>query len=392
MNSDKIEEIVKWRMGTAYDVPIIDWRDTRLNFDTAAFLDRDLVGAVRVDHAGVVLSTPPGRDGYNPSNRRRIVSTSEDLGNAWRGQSKPLHVIIAMQDARLFPCMEYIGESTDARCVQLSYARTVDPVWRKSTEMALWPWDYVFRNWKLPTSTPAPWEVRKAKLFWRGQTSGMSYILAEEARPILTGIRQARRWLKDFLAIEVVQNEQLFESLHTSYQRLLAVKLCKDIEGADVRFIPMYDGDISAVEVAERFLGGKLLAERLPETGFLAAQQEYKYILSLPGSDVASSLRTDLLSGCVTLMPRPFWENIWFFGLEPFVHYIPLRADFADLEERLQWCQDNDAQCREIAAAARSFACEHFEPSLEFKVQSRMIERMVNQLTMVGGAWPAERQ
>lgn len=386
MKPETIEEIVKWRMGSAYDSPIIDWHDPHLNFDTPSMLDRDLVGAVTVSDAGVVLTPPPGREGYNPHSRRRIVSTSEDLGNAWKGQRKPLHAIIAMQDARLFPCMEYIGDIKDARCMQFSYARAADPNWRKNTELALWPWDYVFRTWQLPTSAPVPWEQRKAKLFWRGQTSGMSYVLAEDARPILTGIRQARRWLKDFLTVEVAQNAELFESLHASYQRLLAVKLCRNIEGADVRFIPMYDGDTTAVESAEKFLGGGLLAERVPEKAFLAMQQDCKYILSLPGSDVASSLRTDLLSGCVTLMPRPFWENIWFFGLEPFVHYIPLRADFADLEERLQWCRDNDAQCKEIAAAAHEFGRVHFEPSLEFKVQSRMIGRVVNQLTMNGSA------
>lgn len=385
MNSTTIEEIVKWRMGAAYDAPILDWHNSHLNFDSPILLDRDLVGAVTVDHNGVRLGTPPGRSNYNPHSRRRIVATSEDLGNAWKGQTKSLHVIVAMQDARLFPCMEYIGPPTDAKCVQFSYARTASPDWRTRVEITLWPLDYLFRNWQLPKSAPIPWDQRYAKLLWRGQTSGMSYVLGEEARPVLTGVRQARRWLKDFLTIEVVENEQLFEELHASYQRLLAVKLCRRIDGADVRFIPMYDGDMSAIQMAERHLGSGLSAERIPEPKFLAMQQQYKYVLSLPGSDVPSSVRTDLLSGCVTLMPKPFWENVWFFGLIPMVHYIPLRADLSDLEERLEWCRDNDAQCREIAEAARAFALERFEPSLEFKVQARMVERVVNQLSSGDG-------
>lgn len=380
MNADTIEEIVKWRMGSAYDSPILDWRDNRLNFDSVQYLERDLVGAISIDQNGLVLTTPPRRTTYDPHIRRRIVASSEDFHNAWKGQQKPLHVIIAMQDARLFPCVEYYGPPTDAKCVQFSYARTVSPEWRRQTEHILWPLDYLFRSWRLPTFTPLPWDHRSGKILWRGQTSGLSYDLGEEAKPILMGIRLIRRWLKDFLTIEAAENEETFRTLYASYQRLLAVSICRKMKDADVRFIPMYDGDRTAIEVAEKYLGSGLWAERISEPQFLAKQQEYKYVLSLPGSDVPSSLRTDLLSGCVTLMPRPFWENVWFFGLKPYVHYIPLRADFADLEERLQWCRDNDSQCKEIAASARAFALERFEPSLEFKVQGRMIERVVNQL------------
>jgi len=367
-------------MGSAYDSPILDWRDTRLNFDSVQYLDRDLVGAISIDKAGLVLTTPPGRSGYNPHSRRRIVASSEDFYNAWKEQQKPLHVIVAMQDARLFPCVEYYGPPTDAKCVQFSYARTVSSEWRRQAEHILWPLDYLFRTWRLPTFVPAPWDHRKSKILWRGQTSGLSYNLGEEAKPILMGVRLIRRWLKDFLTLEAAENEEIFRSLYKSYQRLLAVSICQDIEDADVRFIPMYDGDRTAINVAEKYLGPGLWSERISEPQFLAKQQEYKYVLSLPGSDVPSSLRTDLLSGCLTLMPTPFWENVWFFGLKPYVHYIPLRADFADLEERLQWCRDNDSQCREIAESARRFALERFEPSIEFNVQRRMIERVVNQL------------
>ena len=380
MDTNVIEQIVKWRMGSAYDTPILDWRDDRLNFDNAGLLDRDLVGAIKVDQAGLILSTPPGRSSYNPHIRRRIVATSEDFFNAWKGQQKSLHVVVAMQDARLFPCVEYIGPPTDAKCVQFSYARTVDPKWRRQTELILWPLDYLFRSWKLPMFTPAPWDTRRGKILWRGQTSGLSYVLGEEAHPILMGIRSIRRWLKDFLTIEAVESEEVFHALYASYQRLVAVGICRNMADADVRFIPMYDGDRSAIDIAEKYLGHGLFAERISEANFLAKQQEYKYVLSLPGSDVPSSLRTDLLSGCVTLMPRPFWENVWFFGLKPYVHYIPLRADLADIEERLQWCRDNDGHCKEIAEEARAFALKYFEPSLEFKIQSRMVERVANQM------------
>lgn len=36
----------------------------------------------------------------------------------------------------------------------------------------------------------------------------------------------------------------------------------------------------------------------------------------------------------------------------PGVHYVPVRDDFSDLVEKIEWCKDNKDHCREIGAAA----------------------------------------
>ena len=379
MKTSAIEAIVKWRMGAAYDAPIFSWRDPRLNFDNPAALDINCAGGITVDHSGLFLGTPPGRLDYNPLRRSRTVEVAEDLFNARKGQHQPLNAFAVMQDAQLFPSVEYIGPPTDAVCVQLSFSRTVARHWRSRTEVVLWPLAHFFRYWRIPDSAPAPWDQRRGELFWRGQSTGMSYLLEEDAQPILTGIRKIRRWLMFFLPEEADGNEELFHFWAPSYQRLEAVSLCLNIPDTDVRFVPMYDGDRRPMEIAARYLGSDIMGERLDSGAHWAAQQRCKYVLSLPGNDIPSSLRTDLLSGCVVLMPRPFWESDWFFGLTPHVHYIPLRADLGDLEERLEWCRDNDRYCKEMAEAARAFALEHFEPSVEFEVQSRIAARLASQ-------------
>lgn len=379
MKSSDCEMIVKWRMGAAYDAPILNWRDRRLNFDSDGALSFDNAGAIRIDQSGVFLSTAPGRQNYNPLRRTRLVEFAEDLFKSRKGRPEPLSAFAAMQDARLFPSVEYIGPPTDAVCAQISYARTVPSYWRSRTEVILWPLAFSYRYWKLPDDTPAPWDGRSSELFWRGQTTGMSYVFDEETRPILTGSRSHRNWLMTFLTTEAAEDEDMFEAWAPSYQRLQAVSLCRDIPGADVRFVPMYNDDRKPMEVAAKYLGDDILADRLDREAYRVTQQSYKYILTLPGNDVPSSLRPDLLSGSCMLMPRPFWECDWFYGLTPDVHYIPLRADLADLEERLQWCRDNDAHCKEVAAAARAFALERFEPSIEFAVQARIAERLAQQ-------------
>lgn len=379
MNSTTIEEIVKWRMGAAYDAPIFDWRDQRLNFDSPAALEADYAGGVSIEGSRCGVYTPSGRTGYEPANQKRLRDVSQDLLKAMAGVEHPLHVFLAMQDARLFASVEYNGPRAAARCTQLSYARTVLPHWRNSTEIVLWPLTESFRWWKLPSFTPPPWDLRKPLLLWRGQPTGMSYHLSEDAKPNLPGIRKYRRWLNGWLKYEAADNQGCFNTFSSTFQRLAAVALCQQIEDTDVKLVPMWDGDRASIVVAQKYLGEDAASERIGLDDYLFERGRHKYVLSLPGNDVPSSLRHDLLSGSLVLMPKPFWESVWFFGLKPNVHYIELRADMADLEERLQWCRDNDALCRDTAESGRAFALEHFEPSLEFEVQSRLAARLARQ-------------
>lgn len=379
MSSDSVEEIVRWRMGRAYDRPILDWRDSRLNYDNAATLDADYSGGVVVDAAGPRILAPRHREPYSPEKHRRVVVAGEDLYAAHAGSKDLLSAYVAMQDARLFPSLECIDPPADHSWIQLSYSRTVSPAWRSGTEVVLWPLPHEFKWSKLPSASPIPWDHREPKVLWRGQPTGMSYHLGAEAYPVLTGIRKIRRWLNGWLRDEVVGNEEHFHAWYQTYQRLVAVGRCRGLPDADVRIVPLFDGDRRSFEAIERFLGKETVSERIDPKIFLPQQQRYKYLLSLPGNDNPSSLRQDLLSGSLVLMPRPFWENIWFYGLVPDVHYLSLRADFADLEERLQWCRDNDSLCREIAEAGRAHAMKYFDPALERDVQSRLTARLARQ-------------
>lgn len=47
----------------------------------------------------------------------------------------------------------------------------------------------------------------------------------------------------------------------------------------------------------------------------------------------------------------------WFFDLMiPWVHYIPVRWDLSDLEERYHWAEANPGRCQEISHAASGLA------------------------------------
>jgi len=65
---------------------------------------------------------------------------------------------------------------------------------------------------------------------------------------------------------------------------------------------------------------------------------DYKFILCLEGNDVATNLKWVMSSNSLAVMPRPKYET-WFMEgrLIPNHHYVEIKPDFSDLEERLKY-------------------------------------------------------
>jgi len=71
---------------------------------------------------------------------------------------------------------------------------------------------------------------------------------------------------------------------------------------------------------------------------------DYKFILCLEGNDVASNLKWVMSSNSLAVMPKPTYET-WFMEglLIPNFHYVLLKDDYSDLEERMSYyCQHPD--------------------------------------------------
>jgi len=85
-------------------------------------------------------------------------------------------------------------------------------------------------------------------------------------------------------------------------------------------------------------------------------QLHHRYLICLEGSDKASGLQWMLASNSAVLMPPPTVES-WLIEsrLEPWVHFIPIKAEGTDLEERLTWAKSHSAACRRITAASTDY-------------------------------------
>jgi len=82
-------------------------------------------------------------------------------------------------------------------------------------------------------------------------------------------------------------------------------------------------------------------------------QLAYRYVISVEGNDVATNLKWIMASQSICLMPKPKFET-WFLEgqLEPGVHYVELRDDFADLDDKIADCEANPDLVRSVISHA----------------------------------------
>ncbi len=87
---------------------------------------------------------------------------------------------------------------------------------------------------------------------------------------------------------------------------------------------------------------------------------ECKYLPYVDGyMTAAPALQWRLLSNSVILKPETN-EIQWFHrALKPYVHYIPIKADFSDLIEKLDWAKEHDSECKKVAEESTQFALNH---------------------------------
>lgn len=102
-------------------------------------------------------------------------------------------------------------------------------------------------------------------------------------------------------------------------------------------------------KLPEKFHGVHLTGAHLLKEELLA----YKGIITLEGNDVSSGLKWAMVSKSVVLMPPPRFTS-WSMEelLEPWVHYIPLRTDLSDVEEKTRWMLDHQAEAQRISHRA----------------------------------------
>lgn len=101
---------------------------------------------------------------------------------------------------------------------------------------------------------------------------------------------------------------------------------------------------------------------------------DYKFILALEGNDVASNLKWVMSSNSIAVMPRPTCET-WFMEgtLIANYHFIEIKSDFSDLEDKLNYYIAHVDEAQEIIEHAHEYIAQ-------FKDQER--ENLISLLVL----------
>ena len=103
---------------------------------------------------------------------------------------------------------------------------------------------------------------------------------------------------------------------------------------------------------------------------------DYKFIMAIEGNDVASNLKWVMSSNSVAVMPHPTCET-WFMEgkLIPDYHYIEVKDDYSDLEEKLQYYISHPDKAEEIIRHAHEFVNQFRDHERENLIQLMVLER-----------------
>tara|TARA_B100001741_G_C16549043_1_gene598344 strand:+ start:1319 stop:2239 length:921 start_codon:yes stop_codon:yes gene_type:complete len=156
------------------------------------------------------------------------------------------------------------------------------------------------------------WESKKETIVWRGATTG----------------RFIRRWYVN----------ELHKSFNVKFSMIVQKK----------------NAWISSQKI------GRALSQR--------QLLNYKYILSLPGNDVATNLKWLMMQNSVIVMPPPKVEGWLMEGLlKPYVHFVPIHHP-RNMSSVIHWMRTHDDECKKIVKNANAWIrmAKKFKPVLSW--------------------------
>ncbi|KAJ1336860.1 hypothetical protein BSLG_006626 [Batrachochytrium salamandrivorans] len=160
-----------------------------------------------------------------------------------------------------------------------------------------------------------PWNERKSVIYWRGSTTG--------------GHAKRGNW-HNFHRIRLAKLAMKHPDMMD--MKITSTIQCNFQDCADMR----KELDISASEPSDTVYN-------------------YKYAMDIDGNSFSGRFFRLLESGSLVFKMTIFNEYFerW---IVPWEHYIPVAVDLSDLEEKITWARNNDAEARRIAESGRRFS------------------------------------
>jgi len=334
LTDDQIEAHVKFRMGKWYSTPIKKYNPNPTPYDITW-----------------VVRTIPNKDvmacndiSINPQEQR--MDGFSQLLDEWN--IKTLHCIVNMCDNRWY---------TDELC-RITHNRNVN----QDNNILLPLREQVSQMKKFHGRDPYTWSDKWNELIWRGKPTGS--FLNHRQEMISFAVVCKRMTMTIGASWRNAVGEYSHESALLKFGRYRFVKKWGDL--FNIGFHRYHETGNSVVD---KIFDG-LVKKRMHSRKMF----EYKYQLVLDGNDWPSALYKTLRSDSVVLMPPPNWHGIYHVGLEEWKHYVPIKRDASDLGDVVEWCKNNDDECREISNNATEYM-EQFTFENEKRIWERLFEK-----------------
>tara|TARA_Y100000389_G_C17411550_1_gene491222 strand:+ start:6 stop:917 length:912 start_codon:yes stop_codon:yes gene_type:complete len=114
---------------------------------------------------------------------------------------------------------------------------------------------------------------------------------------------------------------------------------------------------------------------------FISMPEQVKlghFLIDIPGQGWSARLQTLMFSNRPMIIVKPHFCEHWFYDLEPWKHYIPLKSDLSDLSNIITWCFENEGVAQQIAKNALEYAKRNLKREHEVSRIRDKILKVIN--------------
>jgi hypothetical protein len=164
--------------------------------------------------------------------------------------------------------------------------------------------------------------------------------------------------------------------------RIDAVKACLSIPNTDVKLVDNWSRpEYNPTDTPELF------AEKIEAYD----QCKYKAVFWIDGNCISSNVLWVFATGSVPVLINE--TQYWFKNMiKPWVHYVPVSADFSDLEKNIKWIFENDEDARKIAENALEFCRTQLSPEGQRAYIDHAIEERIQHKNKPDPSYPVPVQ
>jgi len=145
-----------------------------------------------------------------------------------------------------------------------------------------------------------------------------------------------------------------------------------------IDFLQEFFNKSPLIDVAQHNKKGNLNPQWQKPFMSIEEQLKNKFILSIEGNDVATNTKWALSSNSLLFMKKPTYETWLMEGrLKPGIHYVQLRDDYSDMEEKIKYYINNPKKAEKIINHANQWVMQFKNPYVEDWLNLKSLERYI---------------